>query len=148
VFNLEGKEETEAPAAKPTQRPTRPSQVAAARQPAAATPASRQAPTRHVQTTWEDTKPESVRPSDVLAKKGIRQEPLPSKVAAQEYEPEEEQAPTPEQKEGGRLVCPNCGGTSFNLIQDKTRPISYGMGGMGAAYAKVHQCKKCGTKVD
>ncbi|HME53455.1 MAG TPA: hypothetical protein VKM55_14620 [Candidatus Lokiarchaeia archaeon] len=148
VFNLEGQGEAEAPVTQAAQRPTRPSQVAAGRQAAAPTPAARQAPARHVQTTWEDTTPESVRPSDVLAKKGIRQEPLPSKVSAQEYEPVEEQAPAPEQKEGGRLVCPNCGGTSFNLIQDKTRPISYGMGGMGAVYAKVHQCKKCGTKVD
>jgi len=142
-----GIQRLQAPAAQATPRPTRPSQVAAARQ-STASPAPRQAAARHVQTTWEDTTPESVRPTDVLAKKGIRQEPLPSKITAQEYEPVEQQAAAPEQKEGGRLVCPNCGGTAFNLIQDKTRPISYGMGGMGAVYAKVHQCKKCGTKVD
>lgn len=148
VFSLEDQGAAETPASQPVPRPTRPSQVAAARQPAAAAPAPRQVATRRVQTTWEDVNPESVRPSDVLAKKGIRQEPLPSKGFTQEYEPAEDQKPAQEQKEAGRLICPNCGSTAFNLIQDKTRPISYGMGGMGTVWAKVHQCKKCGTKVD
>jgi len=49
---------------------------------------------------------------------------------------------------GVRAVCPNCGGTSFNVVQDKTRPISFGMGGIGAVYAKVKQCRKCGAKFD
>nr|MDO8113156.1 hypothetical protein [Candidatus Sigynarchaeota archaeon] len=135
LFGAEA-QQTQVAATQPAPRPTRPSQVAARQAPAPA-PAARPA-ARRVQTTWEDTAPvETVRPSDVAARQGPGQEP----PAASEYEASPEQA-------GTRLVCPNCGGTAFNVIQDKTRPVSFGMGGMGTVYAKIHQCKKCGAKVD
>jgi hypothetical protein len=141
---------------------------AAALKPAAAKPAGRAAaPQRHVETTWEDTgsvKTETItkqpskkapaKPVSVLTQRGFKMEPLPER-GEQEAENEapaaqEPAAQAPEHKAGeGRLVCPNCGGTSFNVITDKTRPVSYGVGsGMGTMYAKVHQCKKCGAKVD
>ncbi len=118
-----------APAPQQAPRATRPSQIAQQQAPAQAR--------RVVQTSWEETS-QQVRPSAVAAR-----EEAPTYGAAAGYE---ETAPTEEQ--AIRAVCPNCGGTSFNVVQDKTRPISFGMGGMGAVYAKVKQCRKCGAKFD
>jgi hypothetical protein len=116
-----------APAPAQAARPTRPSQMAQQQ----AAPVQ---PRRVVQTSWEETT-QQVRPSAVAA----QEEAAPDYGSAGYEEPA---------KDGVRAVCPNCGGTSFNVVADKTRPISFGMGGMGAVYAKVRQCRKCGAKFD
>jgi chemotaxis protein histidine kinase CheA len=143
---------------------------AVALKPVVTKPAAKASPQRYVEATWEDTgslkseanrKP-SAKPSSVFAQKGFKAEPLPSagvqtarrpaQAPAQRSVPPaaEEAAPAAEAtKSEGRLICPNCGGTSFNVISDKSRPVSYGMGtSFGTLYAKVHQCRKCGMKVD
>ena len=45
----------------------------------------------------------------------------------------------------GRRVCPDCGGTSFNTVEDKTQLLS-AMGGI-KIYAKKNICKGCGKEV-
>jgi hypothetical protein len=130
LFGAEAQEATTS-ATQPAARPVRPSQVA-----------QQQAPTqprRVVQTSWEETS-QQVRPSAVAAK----EEAAPVYGTAGYEEP----VAGEEHKDGVRAVCPNCGGTAFNVVSDKTRPISFGMGGMGAVYAKVKQCRKCGAKFD
>lgn len=116
-------------APQPAARPARPSQVAQQQAPAQ--------PRRVVQTTWEETS-ENVRPSQVRA-----QQETTSDYGAAGYE-----EATASEEHAVRATCPSCGGTAFNIVQDKTRPISFGMGGIGAVYAKVKQCKKCGAKFD
>ena len=62
-----------------------------------------------------------------------------SEVVTKQEEPEPaEEIPAAE----GRRVCPKCGATEFNQIEDKSK-ILHSMGGM-KIYAKNHQCKKCG----
>ncbi|MHA1699915.1 MAG: hypothetical protein ACTSWN_13825 [Promethearchaeota archaeon] len=84
-----------------------------------------------------------VRPSEIARREGTARKQefnIPSEEISQE---------TPAKPEGGRLVCPKCGSTSFNVIEDKSRPISYGVGsGLGIIYAKIHQCRKCGYKIE
>lgn len=45
----------------------------------------------------------------------------------------------------GRRTCPNCGGTSFNAVEDKTQLLS-AMGGI-KIYAKKNICRGCGNEV-
>ncbi|MFX1273863.1 MAG: hypothetical protein ACFFBP_14140 [Promethearchaeota archaeon] len=45
----------------------------------------------------------------------------------------------------GRRVCPACGGTTFNTVEDKTQLLS-AMGGI-KIYAKKNICKGCGKEV-
>jgi len=45
----------------------------------------------------------------------------------------------------GRRVCPDCGGTTFNTVEDKTQLLS-AMGGI-KIYAKKNICKGCGKEV-
>ncbi|MHA1687761.1 MAG: hypothetical protein ACTSYC_08150 [Promethearchaeota archaeon] len=42
----------------------------------------------------------------------------------------------------GRRVCPQCGGTSFKEVEDRSQ-ILHQMGGM-KIYAKKHVCRNCG----
>jgi ribosomal protein S27AE len=45
----------------------------------------------------------------------------------------------------GRRVCPDCGGTSFNAVEDKSQ-VLFQQGGM-KVYAKKYICRKCGKEV-
>ena len=62
-------------------------------------------------------------------------------VEKAEKEAEEEIPEKPE----GRRVCPKCGATEFNAIDDKTRPLHYISG--APIFAKKYICKKCGEEV-
>ncbi len=45
----------------------------------------------------------------------------------------------------GRRVCPDCGNTTFNQVEDKSQVLSM-MGGI-KIYAKKYVCKKCGKEM-
>jgi len=45
----------------------------------------------------------------------------------------------------GRRVCPDCGGTSFNAVEDKEN-VLHQLGGV-KIYAKKYICKKCGKEM-
>jgi len=45
----------------------------------------------------------------------------------------------------GRRICPKCGGTTFNTVEDQSQ-VLFQQGGM-KIYAKSYICKSCGTKV-
>jgi predicted nucleic-acid-binding Zn-ribbon protein len=45
----------------------------------------------------------------------------------------------------GRRICPKCGGTSFNTVEDQSQ-VLFQQGGM-KIYAKKYICKSCGTEV-
>ena len=42
----------------------------------------------------------------------------------------------------GRRICPDCGGTTFNAVEDRSN-VLHQMGGM-KIYAKNYVCKGCG----
>jgi len=44
----------------------------------------------------------------------------------------------------GRRICPDCGGTSFNAVEDKSQ-VLHQMGGV-KIYAKKYICKGCGAE--
>ncbi|MHA2283702.1 MAG: hypothetical protein ACXAC5_22905 [Promethearchaeota archaeon] len=44
----------------------------------------------------------------------------------------------------GRRVCPECGGTAFNTIEDKSQ-VLHQMGGV-KIYAKKYICRGCGAE--
>ncbi len=44
----------------------------------------------------------------------------------------------------GRRICPKCGGTAFNTVEDKSQ-VLHQMGGV-KIYAKKYMCKGCGTE--
>jgi hypothetical protein len=44
----------------------------------------------------------------------------------------------------GRRVCPDCGGTAFNAIEDKSQ-VLHQMGGV-KIYAKKYICRGCGAE--
>ena len=48
---------------------------------------------------------------------------------------------------GDRLICAKCGavGKDIKTIEDKSKPLSYGVGNM-PMYAKYNICKKCGNQ--
>ncbi|MFX0104143.1 MAG: hypothetical protein ACFE75_01475 [Candidatus Hodarchaeota archaeon] len=45
----------------------------------------------------------------------------------------------------GRRICPECGGTAFNTVEDKSQ-VLHQMGGV-KIYAKKYICKKCGAEI-
>ena len=45
----------------------------------------------------------------------------------------------------GRRVCPKCGGTTFNTVEDQSH-VLFQQGGM-KIYAKKYICKSCGTEI-
>lgn len=45
----------------------------------------------------------------------------------------------------GRRICPKCGGTAFNTVEDQSH-VLFQQGGM-KIYAKSYICKNCGTKI-
>jgi len=45
----------------------------------------------------------------------------------------------------GRRICPDCGGTSFNAVEDKEN-VLHQLGGV-KIYAKKYICKKCGKEM-
>lgn len=63
----------------------------------------------------------------------------PSALLAKQEEAEQAEVRPPVE---GRRVCPDCGGTQFNTIEDKTQ-ILHQQGGV-KIYAKKYICKKCG----
>ncbi|MFX0098923.1 MAG: hypothetical protein ACFFCS_05030, partial [Candidatus Hodarchaeota archaeon] len=83
----------------------------------------------------------SAQPSGIFGGDGWSHQPLPGAApAGSEYSGVEGAQPG-----STRKTCPNCGGTAFNLVEDRNQPISFGSGGMGQMYKKVNVCKKCGT---
>ncbi|MHA2007874.1 MAG: hypothetical protein ACXABO_10935 [Promethearchaeota archaeon] len=44
----------------------------------------------------------------------------------------------------GRRVCPECGGTAFNTVEDKSQ-VLHQMGGV-KIYAKKYVCRGCGAE--
>lgn len=82
-------------------------------------------------------------PSPAFGGEGWSHQPLPGgQPAGSEY------ADVGDQQEGStRKVCPQCGGTAFNLVEDRNQPISFGSGGMGQMFKKVNICKKCGFQL-
>ncbi|MFW9987524.1 MAG: hypothetical protein ACFFC3_02625 [Candidatus Odinarchaeota archaeon] len=59
-------------------------------------------------------------------------------VDRQEEEARMEEKPPVE----GRRVCPECGGTAFSTLEDKSQ-VLHQMGGV-KIYAKKYVCKQCG----
>ncbi len=59
-------------------------------------------------------------------------------VDRQEEEARMEEKPPVE----GRRVCPECGGTTFSTLEDKSQ-VLHQMGGV-KIYAKKYVCKQCG----
>lgn len=45
----------------------------------------------------------------------------------------------------GRRICPKCGGTQFNTVEDQSH-VLFQQGGM-KIYAKSYICRNCGTKI-
>jgi len=70
---------------------------------------------------------ETVKPSEVVEK--------------QEAEAKEMEKPPVE----GRRVCPECGSTSFNTVEDKTQ-VMHQQGGI-KIYAKKYVCRQCGYEM-
>ncbi|MFX1311836.1 MAG: hypothetical protein ACFFHD_04365 [Promethearchaeota archaeon] len=62
-------------------------------------------------------------------------------IERQEEEAKLEEKPPVE----GRRVCPECGGTSFNAVEDKTQ-VLHQMGGV-KIYAKKYVCRSCGKEM-
>ena len=44
----------------------------------------------------------------------------------------------------GRRICPKCGGTAFNTVEDQSQ-VLFQQGGI-KIYAKKYICKNCGTE--
>ncbi len=66
----------------------------------------------------------------------------PSSVVEKQEEEEKTKENPPIE---GRRVCPKCGGTSFNTVEDQSQ-VLFQQGGM-KIYAKKYICKSCGTEV-
>ena len=64
--------------------------------------------------------------------------------AVVEKQEEEDKAVEKPQVEGRRL-CPKCGGTTFNTMED-TSQVLFQQGGM-KIFAKKYICKSCGTEI-
>ncbi|MHA2400755.1 MAG: hypothetical protein ACXADU_17940 [Promethearchaeota archaeon] len=45
----------------------------------------------------------------------------------------------------GRRICPDCQGTSFNTVEDKSQ-VLHQMGGV-KIYAKKYVCRNCGKEI-
>jgi hypothetical protein len=68
--------------------------------------------------------------------------PKPSELVEKQKEEERMQEKPPVE---GRRVCPECSGTAFNTIEDKTQ-VLHQMGGV-KIYAKKYVCRKCGYEM-
>ena len=66
----------------------------------------------------------------------------PSLIVEKQEEEEKAQEKPPIE---GRRVCPKCGGTAFNTVEDQSH-VLFQQGGM-KIYAKSYICKNCGTKI-
>ena len=66
----------------------------------------------------------------------------PSAVVEKQIEEEKKAKGEIRETPEGRRICPKCGGTDFNAVEDKTKPLHY-MSGV-PIYAKKYICKKCG----
>ncbi|MFW9822232.1 MAG: hypothetical protein ACFFE4_04825 [Candidatus Thorarchaeota archaeon] len=67
--------------------------------------------------------------------------PKPSELVERQKEEERMKEKPPVE---GRRVCPQCGGTAFNTIEDKSQ-VLHQMGGV-KIYAKKYICKSCGAE--
>ncbi|MFW9894210.1 MAG: hypothetical protein ACFFD7_00220 [Candidatus Thorarchaeota archaeon] len=67
--------------------------------------------------------------------------PKPSELVERQKEEERLKEKPPVE---GRRVCPQCGGTAFNTIEDKSQ-VLHQMGGV-KIYAKKYICKSCGAE--
>jgi len=63
----------------------------------------------------------------------------PSELVSRQEEAEKAEVRPPVE---GRRVCPDCGATQFNTVEDKTQ-VLHQMGGV-KIYAKKYVCRKCG----
>jgi len=68
--------------------------------------------------------------------------PKPSELVEKQKEEERLQEKPPLE---GRRVCPECSGTAFNTIEDKSH-VLHQMGGV-KIYAKKYVCRKCGYEI-
>lgn len=66
----------------------------------------------------------------------------PSAVVEKQEEEKKIEAKPPVE---GRRICPNCSGTNFNAIEDKSK-VMYQQGGM-KVYAKKYVCRSCGYEM-
>ena len=66
----------------------------------------------------------------------------PSSVVERQEEEEKAKEKPPIE---GRRVCPKCGGTSFNTVEDQSQ-VLFQQGGM-KIYAKLYVCRRCGTEL-
>ena len=66
----------------------------------------------------------------------------PSSVVERQEEEEKARENPPIE---GRRICPKCGGTAFNTVEDQSQ-VLFQQGGM-KIYAKKYICKSCGTEV-
>ncbi|MFX1456200.1 MAG: hypothetical protein ACFFDB_12570 [Promethearchaeota archaeon] len=67
--------------------------------------------------------------------------PKPSELVERQKEEERLKEKPPVE---GRRICPQCGGTAFNTIEDKSQ-VLHQMGGV-KIYAKKYICKSCGAE--
>ena len=93
------------------------------------------APSLKPVTVPKEVLPETTKPAASSVK--------PSKVASSQGDTEKPQEEQPAAE--GRRVCPDCGSTEFNQIEDRSKILHY-MGGM-KIYAKKHVCRKCGYEM-
>ena len=68
--------------------------------------------------------------------------PKPSELVERQKEEEKLQEKPPLE---GRRVCPECSGTAFNTVEDKSQ-VLHQMGGV-KIYAKKYVCRKCGYEM-
>ena len=66
----------------------------------------------------------------------------PSSIVEKQEEEEKAREKPPVE---GRRICPKCGGTAFNTVEDQSQ-VLFQQGGM-KIYAKLYVCKKCGTQL-
>ena len=91
--------------------------------------------------------PKAVAPTPAVGKATIEASSYvkPSAVVQKQEEAEKEAKGEVKPKTEGRKVCPKCGATEFNAIDDKTKPLHYISG--SPIFAKKYICKKCGAEV-
>lgn len=65
--------------------------------------------------------------------------PKPSELVEKQKEEERLQEKPPVE---GRRICPECSGTAFNTVEDKSQ-VLHQMGGV-KIYAKKYVCRNCG----
>jgi hypothetical protein len=66
----------------------------------------------------------------------------PSSVVERQEEEEKAKEKPPIE---GRRICPKCGGTSFNTVEDQSQ-VLFQQGGM-KILAKKYICRSCGTEL-